>query len=327
MMFKQYKKIKYIMTIFVLFIGLAINILIAEEAGWKLINQAIKDYEDSKFYSAIDLLQRAFNDPTLTPQDSTLAYPYLAASYLQIGNSHSGCLYIKKMILRKPNDPLHDVLREFQKVCDSVIRELYCNIKIKSNPQNALININGNYQGVTDTVIKLFKESMYTITISMYEYNPVTINQTFSRDTALIITLEKTRYIPPKPMPIPGPPFTIRPALPYIFGITSSIVLPLISFETSIYFDNKMKENIKQHSIALNETAQKKAENSIKQDRSWGKRFYYGSYALIASGVIVGYFTQKVIERYEWYSSNNTKIYCAFDENLKPSINIRRNIW
>jgi len=187
-----------------------------------------------------------------------------------------------------------------------------------------MVYINDSDKGITPvTVNRLFKGSLYTIRVSMLGYNSRTINQKFYRDSTLNIELEKQ---PPLPTP-QSPPIDLRPALPYVLGAVSSAGLWFTFQQTSIYFDNRKRDNIKLLTMAGSKSDQDKAKNSIRQNDFLGKFFYYGSYPLIASGIVVGIITRNIQSRYELYGINDIKIYCAFGENLKPSINIRRNIW
>ena len=327
MKLNKHKLTKYI---FIFFIVLTTNIINAQDRGWRLVDDAINNYENSNFDEAISKLNKAFTDPTLSSRESLVGYSYLAASYLQLGNVRYGRDYIKKILIRNSEEQIPDVLAEFQDDWDNALQNIFCKIIIKSNPQNATININGNNEGVTDKEFKLIKDSLYTIEISVSGYNSITITQRFYRDSTLNITLTQSQPISKQPNPIfePKTSINLRPALPYIFGVVSSAGLWGTFLKTSIHFYNKKRENIQSLTMARTETAHNNAENSIRQNDFWGQFFYYGSYVLIASGIGVGIITKKAVDKYEYYNSfNDIKIYCAFDDKFTPSINIRRNIW
>jgi hypothetical protein len=302
--------------------------------GWRLINDGSNDYENSNFDSAISKLLRAFRDPSLTYKDSMLGYTYLAASYLQQGDISSGRNYIRIILKRNPEEPIPDVLGEFKDDWDYVMGEAFCNITINSNPQNATVNINDiNNKGTTPTVNKLLKDSLYTIEVSMSGYNSKTISQRFYQDSTLNVVLNISTPISTKLQPIhePKTPINLGPYIPAFGWWIGGVSVGILSYEGSIYLGNKKRENIKLLSLARNKSAQDHAEANISKYENLRTVCHYGSFSICAIGLIAGAINSIKTHNYlKWNSfleHNDTQIYCAFGENLKPSINIRRNIW
>jgi hypothetical protein len=328
MIFK--KQIIFIYLFFV--IGLSVNILHAQDPYWKLIDKGIFEYQHDNSQSAIEYLTIALKDPDITTSSSILANFYLAASYFDLEQKEIEYSYLKKILLTNPDQPLHEKLSILRKDWDYVMQQLFCNITINSNPQNASVHIDGNDKGETPTTIyRLFKDSLYNIEIIQSGYNPWTNSQKFNRDETLNITLVATAppTIQPRPKSEPGISINFRPApaLPYIFGVGSSAGLWFIFQQISIQFYNTKRENIQSLTTARTETAYNQAEKSIRKNDFWGQFFYWGSYVSIASGIFVGKYTQNKINEYELYGNNDIKIYYAFNDKFTPSINIRRNIW
>jgi len=127
MIYKRYKKIKYIIIFFIFLIDLIIvNVLYAQDQGWRVINEGCDDYENSQFNTAINKLTRAFTDPSLSYKESIVGYSHLSASYLQLENVSLGRNYIKKILVRNPEEPLPNVLAEFEDDWDYIIKEPQC---------------------------------------------------------------------------------------------------------------------------------------------------------------------------------------------------------
>lgn len=295
--------------------------------GWQLIKRGTDKYEQADFEGAIMDLQLAFNDPSLVAKESTFVYFLLGFSYIKLNDKNTGYDYFKKILIRNPLEKLEEGFEEFEsdfeRIRDSLKKVNSCNLKIISKPEDADVYLNENYAGRSPISFSLIKDKIYDIVLEKSGYEIKSITIFLHKDTSLFFKLNVSdRHLPRL--------IAKRTSIySYLFGATTGALLGLASGFTSIYFDNRTNDKIKNYLIEQDPDKAKKLKSEISQSHFLSSLFYYSSYILTAIGFFAGVKTSEPIfqENTLLNDESKTTFYCLLDRDFKPTLYIRRNIW
>lgn len=319
---------------FILLLISGINIAGAQGWGWRYILQGREKYHNGEFAGAIEKLDSAFYDPSLSSRESTVAYFYLAFSYIKLDEREMGYEYFEKILTCNPDEKLREGFEEFEVdfeiIRSKIEREKMCSVTINSNPEGATVYLDGGYKVATPTTLSgVLKGRNYELMIQKSGYEPVIMPLLINNDTSLTIVLQKTP--PPPPIRIKYL-YTLPDMRSLLVGASTGAALGLTAALLSVYFGDKAQEKIDLWSVEQDPEKMREYDEQIRRYDFWRSLSFYSSYPLTTVGFYIGLkLSERLFPAYAQLNNEKSgiRVCCSIDRNLNPvlNINIRRDIW